>query len=271
MNHLLRGHAPITDAGWAEIDQEAAERLVASLAARRVVDFAGPVGWEHSAVDLGRTRPIDGGPVADVAARVRRVLPIVELRSGFSVDREELLNADRGAVDVDFEDLDDAALRIAAAENVAIFHGWEEAGIVGIAEATPYPPIHLGPDVEGWTRKVAGAVERLRESGIDGPYALVLGPGRYTAVVETAEHGGYPLFDHLRKIVDGPVVRAPGVRGAIVLSLRGGDFLMESGQDLSVGYEHHDHDSVRLYLEESFTFRVATPEAAVILPADDGA
>jgi uncharacterized linocin/CFP29 family protein len=34
-----------------------------------------------------------------------------------------------------------------------------------------------------------------------------------------------------------------------------------------VGYDHHDADAVHLYLEESFTFRVVTPEAAVPLTA----
>jgi uncharacterized linocin/CFP29 family protein len=62
-------------------------------------------------------------------------------------------------------------------------------------------------------------------------------------------------------------VWAPGVNGAVVLSVRGGDFLFESGQDLSVGYDSHDADAVRLYLEESFSFRVATAEAAVALTA----
>jgi uncharacterized linocin/CFP29 family protein len=84
-------------------------------------------------------------------------------------------------------------------------------------------------------------------------------------VVETAEHGGYPLLEHLRKIIEGPIVWAPGVKGAVVISLRGGDFLFESGQDLSVGYAGHDAEVVRLYLEESFSFHVATPEAAVAL------
>ena len=60
---------------------------------------------------------------------------------------------------------------------------------------------------------------------------------------------------------------APGVEGAVVLSLRGGDFLFESGQDLSIGYDSHDAEVVELYLEESFSFRVATPEAAVALVA----
>ncbi len=84
-------------------------------------------------------------------------------------------------------------------------------------------------------------------------------------MVETAEHGGYPLLDHLRKILEGPIVWAPGVDGAVVVSLRGGDFLFESGQDLSIGYDSHDAEVVRLYLEESFSFHVATPEAAVAL------
>jgi uncharacterized linocin/CFP29 family protein len=84
-------------------------------------------------------------------------------------------------------------------------------------------------------------------------------------VIETAEHGGHLLFDHLRKILGGPIVWAPGVDGGVVLSLRGGDFLFESGQDISVGYESHDADAVTLYLEESFSFRVASPEAAVAI------
>ena len=73
-------------------------------------------------------------------------------------------------------------------------------------------------------------------------------------------------MDHLAKILcGGPIVWAPGVRGGVVLSLRGGDFLFESGQDLSIGYSHHDAEAVHLYLEESFSFVVATPEAAAPL------
>jgi uncharacterized linocin/CFP29 family protein len=55
------------------------------------------------------------------------------------------------------------------------------------------------------------------------------------------------------------------VQGGVVLSLRGGDFVLESGQDLSIGYSSHDADVVRLYIEESFSFRVLEPDAAVAL------
>ena len=265
MNHLLRPLAPIADSAWGLLDEEARERLTGALAARRLVDFAGPHGWEHSATNLGRVARVKSAPAKGVTGAQRRVLPLVELRADFSVAREELRSHDRGAVDADLAELDDAAHRMAVAENVAVFHGWTAAGISGIAETAPGKPIALGKSAEAYPRSVAGAVERLMRRGIGGPYGLALGPDEYTRVSETAEHGGYPLLDHLGKILAGPIVWAPGVRGAVVVSLRGGDFLFESGQDLSIGYDSHDEEVVRLYLEESFTFVVATPEAAVPL------
>jgi uncharacterized linocin/CFP29 family protein len=264
-NHLLRSQAPITSAAWELIDDEARERLVVALAARRLVDFGGPHGWAYSATNLGRTEQVAATPCEGVTALRRRVLALAELRAPFMVAREELRDADRGAADVDFAELDAAARRLAVAENKAVFHGWPEAGMRGITEASPHPTLPRGENFDDYPSWVAKAVELLLRAGIGGPYGLALGTDDYTGVIETAEHGGYPLFDHLAKILAGPIVWSPGVNGAIVLSQRGGDFLFEAGQDLAVGYDHHDTDAVHLYLEESFSFRVATPEAAVAL------
>jgi uncharacterized linocin/CFP29 family protein len=265
MNHLLRELAPITDSGWNLLDGEARERLTAALAARRLVDFDGPHGWEHSATNLGRTSEVATAPGEVVKALQRRVLPLVELRANFTVSLAELRDHGRGARDVDLEDLDVAAHRIAVAENIAVLHGWREAAVGGIAAVSPHDSMPLGDRADTYPRAVAGAVEQLLQSGIGGPYGVALGPDEYTRVIETTEHGGYPLFDHLRKILDGPIVWAPGVEGAVVVSLRGGDFLFECGQDLSIGYERHDAEAVHLYLEESFSFLVATPEAGMLL------
>lgn len=266
MNHLLRSHAPITETAWSQLDSEGRERLVPALAARKLVDFSGPHGWAHSATNLGRVVEI-AAPGEDLQARQRRVLALAELRAPFAVSRQELLDADRGAADLDLSALDAAARRIAVAENIAVFHGWSEAGIVGITGATTHAPIALGTAYASYPGHVAKAVETLLDAGVSGPYGLALGPQEYTGVVETTEHGGLVVFDHLRHILDGPIVWAPGVAGAVVLSLRGGDFLFESGEDLSLGYTHHDADNVHFYMEESFSFRVATPEAAVALTA----
>lgn len=265
MNHLLRPHAPISDDGWELLDQEAREQLVVALGARKLVDFAGPHGWGYSATSLGRTDPLDGSPEDTVSARRRRVLPLVETRADFAVSRAELQDNDRGAADADLDDLDRAVVQMATAENIAVFHGWPEAGITGIAEASVHAAVPPVPDFNDYPQRVAKAVETLLKSGVSGPYGLAVGPADYTAITETAEHGGYPLFDHLRKILDGPIVWTPGVRGGVVLSLQGGDFRFESGQDLVIGYDHHDGESVHLYLEQSFSFQVTSPEAAVAL------
>jgi uncharacterized linocin/CFP29 family protein len=264
MDHLLRSHAPISDAGWKLLDNEARERLTPALAARRLIDFSGPHGWEHSATSLGRTAELSASPAKGVSGLQRRVLPVVELRADFELRREELRDADRGADDADLKELDIAAHRIATAENVAVFHGWEGA-ITGIAQASPHEPMPLGDAADAYPKQVAGAVERLLRNGIDGPYGLALGREQYRQVIETAEHGGFPLLEHVREIVQGPIVWAPGVDGAVVVSLRGGDFVFECGQDLSLGYDSHDGERVRLYFQESFSFLVATPEAAVAL------
>jgi uncharacterized linocin/CFP29 family protein len=266
MNHLHREKAPITDAGWQFIDDEAKSRLTTQLAARKLVDFAGPHGWEHSSVNLGRVSGI-AGPADGVTALQRQVLPLVELRAAFSVPRTELDDVDRGALDIDLPELDAAVQQIALGENTTVFHGYGAAGIAGITQRTSHAPIAHGKDMGKYVDAVARAVDTLRRSGTGGPYGLALCPTDYTRIVETTEHGGYLLFDHLGKILDGPLVWAPGVEGGVVLSLRGGDFSLDCGEDLSIGYLHHDAESVYLYLEESIAFRVIEPDAAVALVA----
>jgi uncharacterized linocin/CFP29 family protein len=60
MNHLLRSLAPISDAGWELLDREARECLAPALAARKLVDFSGPLGrptdttWLREAGEEGR-------------------------------------------------------------------------------------------------------------------------------------------------------------------------------------------------------------------------
>ncbi len=267
MNHLLRELAPIGAEGWAVIEDEARTRLKTYLAGRKLVDFTGPLGWEHSATELGRVDAVPA-PFPEVTARRRRVLPLVELRAPFEIARTELDDAQRGAVDIDLAGLDQAVENIALAENRTIFHGFAEGGITGITEAASAPTVSVdATDLGLYPNIVAAAVNQLRMKGIEGPYGLAIEPAGYTAIIETTERGGYPLLDHLCEILGGPVVWAPGVTGAVVLSLRGGDFVLECGQDLSIGYRAHDGDTVSLYLEESISFRVLEPDAAVHIVA----
>jgi uncharacterized linocin/CFP29 family protein len=264
VNHLLRHLAPITAGTWDTLDDEARTRLSPALGARALVDFRGPLGWEHSATNVGRvSAPIDAG--ADVRARTRIVLPLVEARTPFALSRTELDDDARGAVDTDLSPLDAAASRLAQRENSAVFEGWDAAGIAGIAPTSPHAPLQLPADVSALTSVVATAVQTLAAAGVGGPYGLALDSPTWIAVSGGSDDGGSPLRRHIERILGGEVVWAPGIHGGVVVSLRGGDFLFESGQDISLGYSAHTADEVQLYLEETFSFRIATPEAAIAL------
>jgi uncharacterized linocin/CFP29 family protein len=265
MNHLFRELAPISDQAWAEIEEEAKRALGNFLAARRLVDFTGPHGWEASAVALGTIETLPTGPAAGVEGARRLVQPYVELRARFSLRRDELDTIDRGHTSPDLEPVTDAARRVALAEDTAVFHGYPDAGIVGIAAVSPHEPVELGDRFGEYPRWAAMAVARLRDAGVEGPYGIALGPRCYAGILETTEDGGYPVLERLRLILGGPVAYAPAVDGAIVLSLRGEDFELSCGQDLSIGYERADADAVWLYIEESLTFHAHSPEAAVRL------
>jgi uncharacterized linocin/CFP29 family protein len=264
MNDLLRELAPISESAWEEIEEEAKRTLKLTLAARKVVDFRGPLGWDASAVSLGRTEAAGEQPRGGVQARLRRVQPLVELRTPFELSREELEALGRGARDPDLDSVRQAAHNAALAEDRAIFHGYAAGAIQGIIEAASASTLPISDDYEAYPASVAEAINKLHNTGINGPYAIALGPRCYTGLTKTTK-GGYPVIEHVRRLLDGPIVWAPAVDGAVVLSVRGDDFELVVGQDFSIGYLSHTATAVTLYLQESFTFRVLTPEAAVPL------
>jgi uncharacterized linocin/CFP29 family protein len=262
-DHLRRELAPISDEAWGQIEEEARRTLRSYLAARPLIDVTGPLGWRHSAHGLGRVAPVAAGPVEGVVAELRQVQPLVELRTPFEVPFSALDAADRGAPDADWDSVIEAARRAALAEDTALFHGYPAAGIAGIVGGSVHDSLPIAQSYDDYPSVVARAVAQLRTAGVDGPYALALGPRCYTGVVETTEQGGYPVFEHLKMILGGPVLWAPGVDGAVVVSQRGGDLELVLGQDLSIGYRSHTADAVQLYLEESLTLVVLDGRAAI--------
>lgn len=265
MNDLRRELAPIDAAAWEAIDDEARRALKLALAGRKLVDFAGPVGWAESAIPLGRAEPLKQAPGDGVRASLRQVQPMVELRAPFTLSRREIDAVPRGVQDVDLAAVTEAAQAIALSEDRAVFHGYSAGGIRGICEAASGAALTITEKYEDYPGVVAKALAQIKSAGIDGPYAIALGPKCYTGLIQTATEGGYPVIQHVRRLIEGPVVWAPAVDGAAVVSLRGGDFQLTVGRDFSIGYASHTPESVELYIEESFTFRVIDPNAAVPL------
>lgn len=267
MDLLKRNLAPITPEAWRQIDEEAKRVLQLNLAGRKLVDVDGPHGWHHAAVNTGQLSIKSDGALG-VPWGIREIVPLIELRVPFQLSIMELDNAARGAI-LDLEAVVAAAERIARAEDMAIFNGFKPAGIDGIIAQSPHPAITIPDDFANYPLVVVEAVETLRRAGINGPYAIALGPDCYAGLSQAAEDG-YPIRDRVQHFLDGPLVWAPQVEGAVVLSVRGGDFTLTIGQDLSIGYASHSHEKVELYLTESFAFRVHEHGAAVHLKPKRG-
>jgi hypothetical protein len=144
MNHLLREHAPITDANWELIDergQGTAGPEPCGAPARRLLRAArlGVLG------DQPRSRGIDPGRRRRPVTRRRVVLPLVELKAGFALSRSRAGGPATAAPLTSTSNRSTMPRkRIAEAENVAVFHGGTKAGIDGIAEAesptSRFPP-----------------------------------------------------------------------------------------------------------------------------------
>ena len=263
MNNLHRELAPISEAAWADIDEETTRTLKRYVAGRRVVDVRGPGGVGLSAVGTGHLKTI-AAPGDGIFARQREVRALVELRVPFELDRQQIDDVERGAGDPDWQPAKDAAQKIAYAEDRAIFEGYPAAGIGGVRQGTSNPVTTLPGDVRHYPDAVAQALNQLRLVGVNGPYSLLLGADAYTALAEASDNG-YPVLEHVKKFVKDEIIWAPAIAGAFVLTTRGGDFDLHIGQDVSIGYLSHTDSIVRLYLQETLTFLLLTTEAAVAL------
>ena len=263
MNNLQRELAPISDAAWAQIEAETSRTLKRYLAGRRVVDVKGSGGTGLSGVGTGHLRTI-AAPRDGILARQREVKALVELRVPFQLNRHAIDDVERGANDSDWQPAKDAARQIAFAEDGAIFEGYSAVGITGIRQGTSNPKMTLPANVREYPRAIAQGLSQLRLVGVNGPYAVLLGADAYTALAETVDQG-YPVLEHVKRLVDDKIIWAPAIPGAFILTTRGGDFDLHIGQDVSIGYASHTDAAVHLYLQESFTFLLLTAEAAVAL------
>jgi len=263
MNNLHRELAPISEAAWAQIEEEASRTLKRHLAARRVVDVAAPSGSALAAIGTGHQRQI-AAPGDGVIVHQREVKPLVELRIPFELQRQAIDDVERGANDSDWQPLKDAARIAAFAEDRAIFDGYAAAGIDGIRPGSSNSKLTLPADVRKYPDSIAEALSELRLAGVNGPYTLVLGADAYTAISSAGDHG-YPIVRHIKQIISEEIIWAPAIAGGLLLTTRGGDFDLHIGQDISIGYLSHSESAVRLYLQESFTFLLLTTEASVAL------
>lgn len=260
MNYLKRELAPILPEAWEAIEEEARLNLRQELVGRRVVDFVGPVGWERSALNLGSIKVL---PEQDGYIALRDVQPFVELRVPFRLGTLALDTLSRGNAHPDFDPVAQAARRAASIENQAVFGGVADGAWKGLRTCSPHEPIPMEREARAIPAAVVKGLTRLRDAGVGGPYALVVGSAVHDEILAATDEG-YPVIRHIEKeLIDGRLVRADGLQGALIVSMRGGDFELTVGQDFAIGYAHRTDHEVELYIAESFAFRVIEPRACV--------
>jgi len=262
-NNLYRNLAPVTDVAWTEIELEATRTFKRHIAGRRVVDVSEPGGPVTASVSTGRLVDVQA-PTDGVVAHLRASKPLVRLRVPFTLSRSEIDDVERGSQDSDWDPVKDAAKKLAFVEDRAIFEGYAAASIDGIRSASSNPALTLPDDPRAIPDVITQALSELRLAGVDGPYSVLLSADVYTKVSETTEHG-YPILEHINRLVNGDIIWAPAIDGAFVLTTRGGDFDLQLGTDVSIGYTSHDAETVQLYLQETLTFLCYTAEASVAL------
>ncbi len=262
MNNLHRELAPISAKAWLQIEEEAKRTLKRHLAGRRVVDVAASRGLEFSAVATGHTNSIQG-PQDSIQACLREVQPVVELRIPFELSRQAIDDVERGSLDSDWEPLKEAARQLAFAEDRAIFDGYDAAGIQGIRQASSAPALRPPPRSRT-TRRLS------RRRSVSSAWPAWRGPTHWcwaatpTRPFTAAVTKDTPCF--ITSSVSSTVASSGHrLAGGVLLTTRGGDYSLDLGQDISIGYSSHSSAAVELYFQVTFTFRVLTDEAAIAL------
>lgn len=261
---LRRGFAPLSDHVWKALDEAVVQSARHVMTARRVGDFDGPHGWEHLGARVGTMRPC-AMPETKAAVCIPDVVILGEIRADFSLPWSAIEVFDRGAPSLDTATAETAAREVATAEDVLLYYG-EPTG-TGFLASRHSPRVQIGD----WAKPgrllhdVLRAVEALDTAGIPGPYEAVLRPESYYAYLSSAADGGYPAARQLERVLR-RVHRAAVLREAgAVFAMRGGDFIVTVGGDLSVGYRQHDRDAVHLTCVETIAAQTVTPEAVCLL------
>jgi uncharacterized linocin/CFP29 family protein len=264
MDILKRNIAPLTDQAWQMIDDQAKKILTGNLSARNAFDFDGPHGLEMASVNLGRVSFAESGVIEGVLFGSRKVQPLIEVRVPFTLNLDEMDAVSRGLKAPELEALEIAARKAAHFEEKAVYRGFSEGAIPGVIPSSCHTPLPMKKDPVSYPDLVEDGIMALKKAGIAGPCLLILGNMPFQLLMQGDEKG-YPLKKRIEGQLGGGIMWSPALKGGVLLSSRGGDFVLTVGQDFSIGYLSHDAQNINLYITESFTFQVLEPRAALEL------
>jgi uncharacterized linocin/CFP29 family protein len=262
--YLNRDAAGLSEALWARIDEAARAAASDLLTARRFLDLEGPFGVGMTSVEVGSEaycRPA-GSEAAGVVASSAIAVPVLQQMFELSIRRIQG-HLEQG-LPLDLNPVEEAAEAVARREDEIVYYGIEELNIHGLLTVPARQQMEIGDwsRVEQALNDVLAAVGRLDEAGFRGPYALALSPSRYNTLFRRYEGSDMLQLDHLRRLCEEGVFKAP-IEGALLVDPRAG--MLRVGQDLEVGYSANDGIHHKLFASESLVLVLDEPGAGCTL------
>lgn len=259
MDILKRELAPISSKGWAEIDGRAKGILNYYLSARKFVNVQGPNGLDFTSVTEGRIQ-VHSDSLLNYG--IFKVKPLIEPRVSFILSRWELDNIERGAKDINFDALDEAVKKVALFEEKVIFQGLKDAGITGIFDCSSHDIKVLGDSDEIILANISHGIMELEKSIAPKPYKLVVSEDYWCKLSAMGKR--FPLLDQIKGLIGGDVIVSKSIEGAILLPFDNENIELSIGEDFSIGYQEHSESEVKLFITETFTFRILDKSFIII-------
>lgn len=274
MTHLNREAAGLDEEIWQRIDATALSAAAARLTARRYLDVDGPYGIGLTSLEGGAEERIEEhDPVAaqdGLAMTVgSRALPVPMLQRPCALSVRRVEGHRQLSLPLDLRPVEDAAEAVARSEERLIYHGVPQLGLDGLTTVAGRATTSCGDwnDLSRALADVLDAVNRLDANGFSGPYALALAPPRFNALFRRLEGSDMLQVDHLRRLCEAGLYKAP-VQGGVLVDPRVGNLTV--GQDLRVGFSANDGVHLKLFVSESLVLLLDDPRAICTLEPEDG-
>lgn len=269
MQYLNREQAALPEAIWTPIDAAAVRAAREVLTARRFLDLEGPYGVGLTAIEVGEDTFCREPAPGEAGAILSRAVSVPMLRKSCRLSIRRVEAYRYLGQPLDLSPIEEAAEAVARREEELVYYGEEAFGLEGLLTAKGRHEVSGGNwgKVEQALNNVLSAVETLDEAGYHGPYALALSAPHYNQLFRRYEGTDMLQLDHLKRLCELGVYKAP-IKGAALVDAHAGRLVL--GQDIQVGFSANDGIHYHLFVSESLVFRLESAKAVCTLWSPPG-
>lgn len=256
MNNLNKNMAPISDKAWEVLNERTKEILLKVISARKFMSIK----------DVGDSKGVFTGKINikkenDIEYGIYDVLPLIETRFNFTLNRWELDNLDRGDKNIDLDNLDKAVFEAGKFEENLIYNGLDN--IKGLIDSCNNPPMKIGDNPKEILTNISKAIIVLKDKYSSDNLDLVVNYDTWVKLNSTESH--IPLVKRIKELINGDIIISKFIPKTILIPHKNENFEISVGNDFSIGYQNHTSREVTLFITESLVFRILDKDLFVIL------